>query len=97
MATIVTHVVWHSHDERPVYIPDGDNRLITCLNMQRMDIGAMEGMNFCYVELNPDGSVNNCGDCWHSEKWKKKAAVRWECMYKDTWWAYVRDLTPKNI
>jgi len=97
MATIIRKIIWHSHDERPVYVPGGDNRLITCLNMQRMKFGAIKGMNVCYVELNPDGSVNNCGDTWHSKKWLKKAAVRWESMYKDTWWTYVRELKTPEI
>ena len=97
MSGALRTIIWHPHSERPVYEPDGDNRLITCLNMERMDIGAMEGMNVCYVTLNPDGSVNNGGDCWHSEKWLKKAAVRWENMYKDTFWTYVSDLIPLGI
>ena len=97
MSDIKRTIIWHPHSVRHVYVPGGDNRLITCLNMQRMDIGAMNGMNVCYVELNPDGSVNNCGDTWHSKKWLKKVAVRWENMYKDTWWTYVRDLTPAEI
>ena len=90
-------VIWRPHSERPVYEPDGDNRLITCLNMERMGFGAMKGTNVSYVTLNPDGSVNDCCDCWHSKKWLKKAAVRWENMYKDTWWTYVKDLIPRNI
>ena len=94
---IMTNILWHSHDERPVYEPNGDNRLITCLNMRKMPIGAIESINVCYVDLNPDGSVNNCGDCWHSEKWLKKAAVHWENLYKDTWWTYVKDIISADI
>lgn len=97
MSDIKRTIIWHPHSVRPVYVPGGDNRLITCLNMQRMAIGAMDGMNVCYVRLNPDGSVDNCGDTWHSKKWLKKVTLRWENMYKDTWWTYVRDLTPAEI
>jgi len=99
MATTVKAkvIIWHPHSERPVYEPDGDNRLILCLNMQRMRIGAMEGMNITYDELNADGSINCCNDLWHSKKWLKKAAIRWENLCKDTWWAYARDIVPQGI
>lgn len=90
-------VIWHPHSERPVYEPGGDNRLILCLNMQRMRIGATDGMNITYDRLNPDGSINSCADTWHSEKWLKKAAIRWENLYEDTWWTYARDIIPFEI
>lgn len=90
-------VVWHPHSERPVYEPDGDNRLILCLNMQRMRIGAMDGMNITYDQLNPDGSVNSCADLWHNKKWLKKAAIQWENLCSDTWWTYARDIVPFGI
>ena len=99
MATTIktTTVIWHPHSERPVYEPDGDNRLILCLNMQRMRLGAMEGLNITYDQLNPDGSVNSCADIWHNEKWLKKAAIHWENLCPDTWWTYARDIVPEGI
>lgn len=99
MATIVKKktVIWHPHSERPEYVEGGDNRLILCLNMQRMKFGAMEGLNITYDQLNPDGSVNSCADIWHNEKWLKKAAIRWENLCPDTWWIYARDIVPEGI
>lgn len=93
----ITTTVWHPHSERPEYVPGGDNRLITCMNMERMLFGAMKGLNVGYSRLNPDGSINSCADTWHSEKWKRKAAIKWEHLCPDTWWTYVRDLTPEGI
>ena len=90
-------VIWHPHSERPVYVDGGDNRLILCLNMQRMGFGAIEGLNITYDELNPDGSVNSCNEIWHSKKWLKKHAIQWNNLYPDTWWTYARDIIPFGI
>ena len=90
-------IIWHPHSERPVYEPYGDNRLITCLNMQRMKFGAMDATNIAYVYLNQDGSINDCADTWHSERWLRKAAIPWELLYPDTWWTYARDIIPQGI
>jgi len=90
-------IVWRPHSEQPVYEPGGDNRLILCLNMQRMRFGAMEGLNITYERLNPDGSINNCADTWHNAKWLKKAAIKWENLCKDTWWTYAKDIIPEGI
>ena len=92
MATIGKQIIWHSHDERPVYESGGDNRLITCLDL--LQIRTRRGINVCYLDLNPDGSLNECCDIWHSRKWLKRHAIHWEHMHNDTWWTYVRDLTP---
>ena len=32
MDTIITCPEWHTKDERPVYDPEKDNRIITCTN-----------------------------------------------------------------
>lgn len=90
-------IIWHPHGERPVYEPGGDNRLILCLNMKRMKFGAMDGLNITYDDLNPDGSVNSCADLWHSKKWRKKAAIKWEHLCEHTWWTYARDITPEGL
>lgn len=90
-------IVWHPHDELPVYEPNGDNRLIVCLNMGHLRVGNLEGLCVSYMDLNPDGSINYCSDGWHSKKWLKKHAMRWEHQYKEIWWTYVRDLTPVGI
>ena len=85
---------WHPHSEPPVYVPGGDNRLILCMNMERMPFHALKGICVTYDELNPDGSLNSCADMGHSDKWLKKHAIQWEHLYKNTWWAYVRDIIP---
>ena len=90
-------VIWHPHSERPVYEPGGDNRLILCLNMQRMKFGAMDGLNITYDDLNPDGSINSCADLWHNKKWLKKAAIKRENLNEHTWWTYARDIIPEGL
>lgn len=97
MSDIKRTIIWHPHSVRPVYVPGGDNRLITCLNLKRLGFRAIKGINISYVDLNPDGSVNNCGDSWHSKKWLKKAAIRWENMNEHTWWTYGRGIVPEEI
>lgn len=90
--------VWHPHSERPVYEYGGDNRLVTCLDMRHMfPEGRHEGLNFCYDELQPDGSTVSCAYAGRSARTKKRLAVKWEHHYKQTWWAYVRDLIPEGI
>lgn len=83
-------IVWHPHDELPVYEPNGDNRLIVCLNMGHLRVGNLEGLCISYMDLNPDGSINYCSD-------GKKHAMRWEHLYKEIWWTYVRGLPPVGI
>ena len=90
--------VWHPHSERPVYEYGGDNRIVTCLDMRHMfPAGRHEGLNFCYDELQPDGSTVACAYAGRSARTKKRLAVKWEHHYKQTWWAYVRDLIPEGI
>ena len=74
MDTIITCPEWHTKDERPVYDPEKDNRIIICT----------------------DGTLISCADCYHSEKWKKKHALKWEHVIFD-YWAWVRDIVPIKI
>jgi len=95
--TKVQTTLWHPHSEPPEYVPDGDNRIITCMNLLKMPIGALDAMSVCYSVLHSDGSITNCSDDWHSKSWLKEHALPWDSMYPDVWWAYVRDIIPSNI
>lgn len=89
MATIITCPKWHTKDERPVYDPEKDNRIITCSSYMGMK-------NVCYEDLRPDGTLIGCAHVHHNEKWKKKYAMKWEHIIID-YWAWVRDIVPINI
>ena len=89
MDTIITCPEWHTKDERPVYDPEKDNRIIICTDKYGW-------RNVCYDDLRPDGTLISCADCYHSEKWKKKHAIKWEHVILD-YWAWVRDIVPIKI
>lgn len=86
MDTIITCPEWHTKDERPVYDPEKDNRIIICSNQMGLK-------NVCYDYLRPDGTLVNCADYFHNEKWIKKHAIKWEHVIID-YWAWVRDIVP---
>lgn len=89
MDTIVTCPVWHTKDERPVFYPEKDNRIIICTKQWGMN-------NVYYVELRPDGTLISYADSFLNEKWKKKNAIKWELVIID-YWAWVRDIVPIKI
>ena len=59
MDTVVTCPQWHTKDERPVYDPEKDNRIITCSSYLGMK-------NVCYEDLRPDGTLVSCADHYHN-------------------------------
>ena len=89
MDAIITCPEWHTKDERPVYDPEKDNRIILCSNY-------LGWKNVCYDDLRPDGTLISCADCFHNEKWKKKHAIKWEHVIIN-YWAWVRDIVPIKI
>ena len=79
--------IWHPKEVKPVYRPDGDNRIILCCHR-------LYGVKVAtYDDLRPDGTLISCHLSWHSEKWKKKHAMKWEHVIID-YWAWVTDIIP---
>lgn len=79
--------LWYRKEVKPVYRKDGDNRIIRCALM-------LDGIkNVTYDEVRPDGTLINCSDSYHSEKWKKRHALKWESIITD-YWAWVTDIIP---
>lgn len=79
--------IWHPKEVKPVYRPDGDNRIILCCHL-------LYGVKcVTYDDLRPDGTLISGHLSWHSEKWKKKHAMKWEHVIID-YWAWVTDIIP---
>lgn len=79
--------IWHPKEVKPIYRPDGDNKIILCCQL-------FDGIKcVTYDDLRPDGTIIGCHLSWHNEKWKKKYAMKWEHVIVD-YWAWVTDIIP---
>lgn len=88
----------HPKEVKPVYRPDGDNRMIVCFNLTGVK-GVIynelteEVKGVTYEELLPDGTLIPCYPFRINEEWKKKQAVKFEQILID-YWAWVTDIIP---